>query len=42
MKLKAFEQACFESPVLAELENDVHEFSKQFPFPGFENPYEAF
>lgn len=42
MKLKDFEAACADNAVLDSLQKEVNDFSKQFPFPGFENPYEAF
>jgi len=42
MKLKDFEAACQSSPALAKLKQNVIAFAKQFPFPGYENPFDAF
>lgn len=42
MKLTAFEKECAASPALATLKDDVVSFAKQFPFPGFEDPFHKF
>ena len=42
MKLKDFEGKCATDSNLKQLKQEVVGFAKQFPFPGYENPFEGF
>eukprot|EP00667_Euglena_gracilis_P007471 EG_transcript_7542 len=42
MKLKDFEGACRQSAVIQQLKKDVIAFAKQFPFPGYADPFDSF
>eukprot|EP00668_Euglena_longa_P028904 GGOE01036238.1.p1 GENE.GGOE01036238.1~~GGOE01036238.1.p1 ORF type:complete len:486 (+),score=102.19 GGOE01036238.1:125-1459(+) len=42
MKLKEFEVVCRQSGVIQQLRKDVSAFAKQFPFPGYADPFDSF